>query len=228
MWNDLTMQQRADVISMAVKSGFRDIDSIRKFYNESLGSGREYKKGGALGRLNTLKDIGYSQWKERAAKYKGLNIDEDKTYDYEGWYNENPSRAWAMLNDSPDAHFNDRYKTVYHPTFSNESIYSGRKHPLYNPKGLQGGTWNRQGTAFTMSEDGYRGPVSMDERAQYLIDAENNGVQLLEADSSLPKYDNVTWGGVLPGVTVKPRSARKHSNGGVLIKPKKRKFVRRS
>ena len=40
MWNDLTMQQRADVISMAVKAGIRDIDSIKSFYEESIGSGR--------------------------------------------------------------------------------------------------------------------------------------------------------------------------------------------
>jgi hypothetical protein len=52
------MQQRADVISMAVKSGFRDIDSIRKFYNESLGSGREYKKGGDTDKTPTMNTTG--------------------------------------------------------------------------------------------------------------------------------------------------------------------------
>lgn len=46
MWNDLTMQQRADVISMAVKAGMRDLNSIRSFYDESVGSSREYKKDG--------------------------------------------------------------------------------------------------------------------------------------------------------------------------------------
>ncbi len=40
MWNDLTMQQRADVISMAVKAGMRDMKSIRSFYDETLGSRR--------------------------------------------------------------------------------------------------------------------------------------------------------------------------------------------
>lgn len=47
MWNDLTMQQRADVISMAVKAGMRDIDSIKSFYEESIGSGR-FRDGEAL------------------------------------------------------------------------------------------------------------------------------------------------------------------------------------
>lgn len=48
MWNDLNMQQRADVISMAVKAGLRDIDSIRSFYDESIRSGREFAGGGNL------------------------------------------------------------------------------------------------------------------------------------------------------------------------------------
>lgn len=36
MWNDLTMRQRADVISMAVKAGMRDLDSIRSFYDSAM------------------------------------------------------------------------------------------------------------------------------------------------------------------------------------------------
>lgn len=47
MWNDLTMQQRADVISMAVKAGMRDMRSIRSFYDEALGS-RRFDDGGHM------------------------------------------------------------------------------------------------------------------------------------------------------------------------------------
>lgn len=47
MWNDLTMQQRADVISMAVKAGMRDMKSIRSFYDETLGS-RRFDDGGDI------------------------------------------------------------------------------------------------------------------------------------------------------------------------------------
>lgn len=45
MWNDLTMQQRADVISMAVKAGMRDMKSIRSFYDETSRS-RRFEDGG--------------------------------------------------------------------------------------------------------------------------------------------------------------------------------------
>ena len=42
MWNNLTMSERADVIKMAVKAGLRDMQSIRKFYDDSL----KYAEGG--------------------------------------------------------------------------------------------------------------------------------------------------------------------------------------
>ena len=47
MWNDLTMQQRADVISMAVKAGMRDMKSIRSFYDETSRS-RRFDDGGDI------------------------------------------------------------------------------------------------------------------------------------------------------------------------------------
>ena len=46
MWNDLTMQQRADVISMAVKAGMRDMKSIKSFYDETSRS-RRFEDGGS-------------------------------------------------------------------------------------------------------------------------------------------------------------------------------------
>lgn len=60
----------------------------------------------------------------------------DNTYDYRGYYNKYPdSRANA------DTHWTDEFKTVYHPTFSNESRYSGKK-SKFNPEGLTGGHWD--------------------------------------------------------------------------------------
>jgi len=57
-------------------------------------------------------------------------------YDYRGYYNKYPeSRANA------NTHWNDEFKTVYHPTFSKESIYSG-KQSQFNPRGTIGGRWN--------------------------------------------------------------------------------------
>lgn len=46
-WKELSMSQRADIISKAVKAGFKDIESIRSFYDQSIkyGDGGTKKKG---------------------------------------------------------------------------------------------------------------------------------------------------------------------------------------
>ena len=67
-----------------------------------------------------------------AALLDALN---NNTYNYRGYYNKYPNG-----DGNAKDHWPDDFKTVYHPTFSNESIYSGKKSE-YNPKGLTGGTW---------------------------------------------------------------------------------------
>lgn len=59
----------------------------------------------------------------------------NNTYDYRGYYNKYPNSSANAVT-----HWTDEFKTVYHPTFSNESIYSGKKSE-FNPKGLIGGYW---------------------------------------------------------------------------------------
>lgn len=80
-------------------------------------------------------------------------MDADNTYDYKGFYNAHPNEAWEMLKESPDYHFDDEYKTVYHPTFSTYSKYSGKKHPKYNPTKQVGGTWSNNGHVYTVNKD---------------------------------------------------------------------------
>lgn len=206
-WNDLSMTQKGEVIKMAVKSNIKDIESIRNLYNE-------YAKGGPISSFDKRT---YDIWKREMGLKRQLDIDNDNTYDYESYYNADPEAAWRMLNDKDTSvHFVDTYKTVYHPTFSKESIYSGKKDPKYNPDGLEGGSWlNNQ--IYKMSEDGYRAPVSMDERKAYLEKNEPLGAALLESDGSLPVYDGVRWGGVLPTVDiVAPKRKKKY--GGSLHK----------
>ena len=49
----------------------------------------------------------------------------DPTYNYKTFYDLQPFMAERMLTADPNAHFTDIGKTMYHPTFSNESAYSG-------------------------------------------------------------------------------------------------------
>lgn len=148
------------------------------------------------------KDMSYQDWKTKAAKYKNLKIDEDNTFDYEGWYNSNPENAYRFLNDDPRAHFDDTYKTVYHPTFSDLSIYSGKIDPKFNPKGLKGGHWVNDHKYISPKET----PISMDDRINYIIDGEDNGVQLRTFDNKpLWMDDGTRYEGQLPQVIVKPK-----------------------
>ena len=156
------------------------------------------------------KDRSYQDWKTKASKYKHIDIDHDNTFNYEGFYNSDPDNAYRFLNDDPTAHFDDTYKTVYHPTFSGLSIYSGKVDPRFNPKGLKGGHWVNDYKYISPKET----PVSMDDRINYIIDAENNGVQLRTYDDQPIWLDDGTrWDGVLPQVIVKPDYQRGKDKG---------------
>lgn len=67
-----------------------------------------------------------------AALLHALN---DNEYNYRGYYNKYPNGKGNAKD-----HWTDEFKTVYHDTFSDQSIYSGKK-SQYNPKGLKGGYW---------------------------------------------------------------------------------------
>lgn len=89
----------------------------------------------------------YKNWElpnSDAALVHALN---DNTYNYRGYYNKYPNGKGNAID-----HWTDEFKTVYHPTFSKESKYSGKK-SQYNPKGITGGTW--YGEYFLPSVDQY-------------------------------------------------------------------------
>ena len=60
----------------------------------------------------------------------------DNTYNYRGYYDKYPKGKGNAID-----HWTDEFKTVYHPTFSDESIYSGKVDSNFNPNGFTGGMW---------------------------------------------------------------------------------------
>ena len=132
-WNELSMKEKHNIIRESVSKGIHSLDDIKAYYDNY------YKDD--IHQLQEGGERNYQTWKSLIAKYKGLDIDNDNTYDYEGYYNAYPNEAWDMLNDNPEAHFTDEFKTVYHPTFSNESSYNGKVNMQFNPYGKLGGTW---------------------------------------------------------------------------------------
>lgn len=73
MWKDLSMAQRAKYIKLGIDNNVVDLDEIRNTYNR-------------------FADGGYKAWKSKAKQWrKGIDIDSpDTTYDYEGFFNEDP------------------------------------------------------------------------------------------------------------------------------------------
>lgn len=197
MWQDLSFADKNEILKMGIDNGITNLSLIKHLYN-----------------INA--DGGYLKWKKEIAKHEHIDIDNDKTYNYQAFFEEDPQRAWDMLKKDSKAHFTDKFKTVWHPTSSDESMYSGQKSE-YNPQGLVGGHW--EGNTFKMSNSLYKSPVSMDERQQYLTNNEPNGASLLESDGSLPVYDGIPWGGVLPEVEVSPQYAK---GGSIHIAKNKR------
>lgn len=83
-------------------------------------------------------------WNEDRTRegYPTLSVDEDylrilndNAYNYRGFYDKYPKSA-----ANADSHWPDEFNTVWHPTFSNQSIYSGKR-SQYNPEGEVGGYW---------------------------------------------------------------------------------------
>lgn len=123
------------------------------------------------------------------APMKPLSTDEvyadmlnDPTYNYKAFYEGRPYIANAMLYAPSFAHFDDFAKTMYHPTFSNQSIYSGKVSD-YNPLGIIGGSWNEKGTEYTPSMSQLANYWNYNRTRDYLDHAEDHPVKI-----NLPQY----------------------------------------
>jgi len=85
--------------------------------------------------MERVAEQNYKDWGLPNSDVALVNALNDNTYNYRGYYNKYPNGKGNAVD-----HWTDEFKTVYHPTFSKESKYSGKK-SQYNPKGLTGGTW---------------------------------------------------------------------------------------
>lgn len=137
--------------------------------------------------LDQIADKKAQEWTQ--APMKPLSADEvytemlnDPTYNYKAFYEGRPFMANAMLYAPAFAHFDDYAKTMYHPTFSNQSVYSG-KISDYNPYGIVGGSWNEEGTEYTPSMSQLANYWNYNKTRNYLDHAEDHPVKI-----NLPQY----------------------------------------
>lgn len=177
-------QQLYDSITQPSLPNILNLLPQNNFGKDSYGQKFWWRRGNNLHFKGGKDKRSFDDWVNKASVYKGIRIKGDPTYDYKGWYNEDPNRAYALLNDDPNAHFDDKWKTPYHPTFSDQSVYSNAKHP--------GGTWGRRDF-----RDIYYAPlvsnVPFNRRLNYIVDAENNGAMIANNAGMIPKVKDVYW-----------------------------------
>lgn len=153
----------------------------------------------------------YNYWLKSIANMRGWNANEmnnDLTYDYNLFYNRQPKEAKAMLNRDSNAHFTDIGKTSLHPTFSDESYYSGRKSSR-NPRGIIGGHWNNSGNRYTLSKSQIDNNWNIRNTIDYLSSAEPNGVEVRMPNGTRPYIDDAYFEKVLPQVNIIAKRKRK-------------------
>lgn len=177
-------QQMYDRITQPSLPNILNLLPSNNFGKDSYGQKFWWRRGNNLHFKGGKDKRSFDDWANKASIYKGIRIKGDPTYDYKGWYNEDPNRAYALLNNDPNAHFDDKWKTPYHPTFSDQSVYSNAKHP--------GGTWGRRDF-----RDIYYAPfvsnVPFNRRLNYIVDAENNGTMIANNAGMIPKVKDVYW-----------------------------------
>lgn len=136
----------------------------------------------------------------------------DNTYNYRGFYDKYPhSKADA------DTHWTDEFKTVWHPTFSDESIYSGNK-SQFNPQGIHGGHWYGENFVPSVEQviennsysDGGElyhpkqwNDLTMAEKAEMMKVAVQNGITTLPEIRE--RYNEFAKGGYIPSDRIKDK-----------------------
>lgn len=131
----------------------------------------------------------YYDFMERLAEFKAKEWNDDPDMVLQHMLNDNSYNYQRMYEDNPnfdiqEGHFVDTYKTAYHPTFSEESMYSGKK-SLYNPEGIVGGSWDESTKSFYLND-----PRQSKQKAQSYLNYADPGYR------AIPKYDE--GGKVMP------------------------------
>ena len=128
-WSDLTLEEKAGVMSIAVNNGITNLSDIRKLYNN-------YAEGGNINRS-------YEDWSNRLSSYWGEDINKHD-YDYKKYYNDNPDRAYKQLNSILSGGYG------HFPDEGTSGTYKKLSHPTYPDLGEK--SWSNNDTVFNISD----------------------------------------------------------------------------
>lgn len=97
--------------------------------------------------LTPKEEAAYQKWAEERSKIEGRDVLEDQQdYDLRGYWKKNANAKVAA-----NSHLTDEFKKPNHPTFSEQSKYSGTDSPFGGK--FKGGTWAADGSSFTPSAE---------------------------------------------------------------------------
>ena len=160
---------------------------------------QQYDKGKNFGGYvdtlaNAAQKIQNSDHAWRDEKGNKLDIDtmllqmmNDNTYKYKDAYDND-----ELTDPSGNMHFGDKYKTAYHPTFSNESKFSGKKSEN-NPEGIIGGRWSNDWRKYYVGDRIKSKYFNPEQTKRYLKMSEDYPVEMLyDFGKSIPMFDTGT------------------------------------
>jgi hypothetical protein len=128
--NEPTMQPRG------AQEVFKSFTDYEGYLNEMKEGGTVPDNGKYTTKLTDKEEKEFQDWYSKVSKHKNLNPNpdaEEQKYDYRGyWKNEDRE---GILSEDTEAHFIDKYKQPFHPTFSTESQYSNEE--------TLGGSWSQ-------------------------------------------------------------------------------------
>ena len=156
---------------------------------------QQYDKGKDFGGYvdalsNAAQKIQNSDHAWRDEKGNKLDIDtmllqmmNDNTYKYKDAYDND-----ELTDPSGNMHFGDKYKTAYHPTFSNESKFSGKKSEE-NPEGIIGGRWSNDWRKYYVGDRIKSKYFNQEQTKRYLKMSEDYPVEMLyDFGKSIPMF----------------------------------------
>ena len=208
-WDSLSLADKADMIKVAINNGIVTLPEIKEAYNK-------FAEGGYKDWLRELSVKKSAEWGvPQEQLYQEMQ--NDPTYDYKVFYEQQPDMAKAMLTADPEAHFNDVGKTPNHPTYSDGSYYNTHSYNGQAP--FRGGHWSNgnlgpYSSTYQLSQDQLNHRWDIGRTIDYVSQAEPNGIEILNPKGThVRDADGTIFGGVLPQVMV-----GNYAKGGNLYK----------
>lgn len=158
-WENLSMQDKAEMMRVAISNGITTLPEIRQAYNE-------FAKGGKLNNWTMQDEAGYRAWRSRLPR--NLRDTNDNDYDMRGAYKAGMQPVWS--NEDKSYHLGSRdpqsgkiLKAPHHPTFL-KALMEDASLGYYPTTDRNGDTYTNTWKANEFAQGGYKPSESIKRR----------------------------------------------------------------